>query len=190
MFGTVDMHSMQEINAIFEVNFFGAIRMTNAVLPIMRKQNEGRVICLSSISGVIPSKFLPIYSAAKAALEFVSANYAAYNAKWNILFSNIQPGPVVTDFETATAFPTGLKDADNPYVNEMSTWRVDWKKMMEKGQHVNEVAEVIHSALEDRDPKFWYQTTPTVAESIGTHFKDLTGKRRIPVGLPVSAARK
>lgn len=75
-------------------------------------------------------------------------------------------------------------------INDMHAWRADWKTMMDKGQNATEIAEVIQSALEDRDPKFWYQTSHSVTESIGKHFKDLTGKIRIPVGLPVAAARK
>lgn len=54
---------------MFDLNLFGIIRMTNAVLPIMRQQGSGRIINISSVVGFLPSPYAAIYAATKHAVE-------------------------------------------------------------------------------------------------------------------------
>jgi NAD(P)-dependent dehydrogenase (short-subunit alcohol dehydrogenase family) len=67
--GAVEELSSEEVQAQFETNFFGVIRMVNAVLPLMRQQTRGHIINVSSLSGLTAIPFLGIYSASKFALE-------------------------------------------------------------------------------------------------------------------------
>jgi short-subunit dehydrogenase len=67
--GAVEEVSAEECRAQFETNFFGVVRMVNAVLPLMRRQNRGHIINAGSLSGLSPIPFLGIYSATKFALE-------------------------------------------------------------------------------------------------------------------------
>jgi NAD(P)-dependent dehydrogenase (short-subunit alcohol dehydrogenase family) len=67
--GALEELSFEEARAQFETNFFGVVRMVNAVLPFMRQQNRGHVINVSSLSGLTPIPFLGMYSASKFALE-------------------------------------------------------------------------------------------------------------------------
>jgi NAD(P)-dependent dehydrogenase (short-subunit alcohol dehydrogenase family) len=67
--GALEELTTEDAKAQFETNFFGVVRMVNAVLPFMRKQQCGQIINVSSLSGLSPIPFLGIYSASKFALE-------------------------------------------------------------------------------------------------------------------------
>ena len=58
--------SIEQIQSIFNTNFFGMVRMTHAVLPHMRKQTSGRFINIGSIVGFLPAPFMAFYSATRA----------------------------------------------------------------------------------------------------------------------------
>jgi len=67
--GALEELSPQEAGAQFETNFFGVVRMVNAVLPSMRQQKRGHIVNVGSLSGLSAIPFLGIYSASKFALE-------------------------------------------------------------------------------------------------------------------------
>jgi NAD(P)-dependent dehydrogenase (short-subunit alcohol dehydrogenase family) len=67
--GALEELSSEEATAQFETNFFGVVRMVNAVLPLMRQQKRGHIINVSSLTGLTAVPFLGIYSASKFALE-------------------------------------------------------------------------------------------------------------------------
>src|SRR6476619_6221948 len=61
--------SLEQAKSLFDVNLFGLIRMTKAVLPTMRNQRAGRIVNLSSVMGLIPAPFMALYAASKHAVE-------------------------------------------------------------------------------------------------------------------------
>src|SRR3954447_8589702 len=61
--------SLEQAKSLFEVNLFGLIRVTKAVLPIMRRQRAGRIVNISSVMGLIPAPFMALYGASKHAVE-------------------------------------------------------------------------------------------------------------------------
>jgi NAD(P)-dependent dehydrogenase (short-subunit alcohol dehydrogenase family) len=67
--GAIEETDTTQAQGLFDVNFFGAVRMTRAVLPAMRKQGEGRIAFISSLVGFLPAPFMGFYSASKHALE-------------------------------------------------------------------------------------------------------------------------
>lgn len=67
--GAIEETNTAQAQALFDVNFFGAVRVTRAVLPTMRKQRAGRIVFLSSITGFMPAPFMGFYAASKHAIE-------------------------------------------------------------------------------------------------------------------------
>ena len=67
--GAAEESSTEQAQQIFDINVFGVIRLTNAVLPIMRAQRSGRIVNLSSVLGIIPQPYMAVYAATKHAIE-------------------------------------------------------------------------------------------------------------------------
>jgi NAD(P)-dependent dehydrogenase (short-subunit alcohol dehydrogenase family) len=97
--------SMQQAQAIFDTNFFG-VRMTRAVLPVMRKQNSGLILNISSVLGLLPMPFGALYSASKHALEGYSESLDHELRTQGIRVSLIEPA------YTKTSLGINLLEAD------------------------------------------------------------------------------
>jgi NAD(P)-dependent dehydrogenase (short-subunit alcohol dehydrogenase family) len=69
LMGGAEESSIAQVQALFDVNVYGVMRLTNAVLPIMRQGGAGRIINISSVLGLIPAPYSAHYSATKHALE-------------------------------------------------------------------------------------------------------------------------
>ena len=67
--GALEETSLQEAQQQFDTNFFGVLRVTQAVLPAMRRQRYGRIVNISSLLGLLPAPYRGIYAASKHALE-------------------------------------------------------------------------------------------------------------------------
>lgn len=180
IYGPTEMHTIKEAESIFNTNILGVMRINHAVVPMMRRQREGCIINIGSLSGAKPSAHLPVYSASKAALEVLTAAEARALEPWNIRVCLIQPGPVRTGFESKTALASRLSIVKNPYAEVIFRGRENWKQIMDAGQAPSEVAMTIKEAIESPEYHLWYQTSESVREMIGRYFKDLTGNDRIP----------
>src|SRR5438477_5253012 len=67
--GALEETSVAEARQQFETNLFGVLRVTNAILPGMRQQGDGRIVNISSVLGFLPAPYLGIYAASKHAVE-------------------------------------------------------------------------------------------------------------------------
>jgi len=90
--GALEELSPEEIRGQFETNFFGVIRMVNAILPAMRRRRSGHIINVSSLSGLSPIPFLGIYSATKFALEGYTEALRHEVRPFNVHVSMTEPG--------------------------------------------------------------------------------------------------
>jgi NAD(P)-dependent dehydrogenase (short-subunit alcohol dehydrogenase family) len=88
----------EEAKKQFEVNFWGAIRATQAILPLMRSKGSGTIINISSVAGGDPLPTCAIYAASKSALEAYSESLAQEVLPLGLRVLAIQPGAFRTNF--------------------------------------------------------------------------------------------
>ena len=98
LLGAFEEVSDAEARALFDVNVFGLLAVTRAILPVMRKQNSGHIINMSSISGLVANPGAGLYGASKHAVEAISEALLKELAPFGINVSVVEPGPVRTDF--------------------------------------------------------------------------------------------
>lgn len=126
--GAVEETSLEEVRSVFEPNFFGTLKLTQTVLPSMRKEKKGHIVQISSHGGIKAFAGFGIYNASKFALEGFSEAMSQEVAPLGIKVSIVEPGPFRTNFagnglgqaenviddysETAGAFRTKLKGVD------------------------------------------------------------------------------
>ena len=104
--GAVEEFSEQEARAAFEVNFFGALWFTQAVVPHLRARGAGRLLQISSVGGVVTGPMAGLYSAAKFALEGMSEALAQELSPFGVKVTIVEPGGYWTDL-----YRTGLNYA-------------------------------------------------------------------------------
>ncbi len=96
--GAIEEATLEEIRNVFEANFFGTVKLTQAVLPSMRAKKKGNIVQISSHAGVKAFAGFGIYNASKFALEGFSESLAEEVTALGIKVSIIEPGPFRTNF--------------------------------------------------------------------------------------------
>ncbi|MDB6173866.1 MAG: fabG 8 [Chthoniobacteraceae bacterium] len=96
--GAFEEFSEEQIHRIFAVNFFGALEVMRAVLPVLREQKSGHIVNISAAAAISNYAGLSIYGATKCALEGVSESLAAELKPLGIEVTIVQPGPFRTGF--------------------------------------------------------------------------------------------
>jgi NAD(P)-dependent dehydrogenase (short-subunit alcohol dehydrogenase family) len=103
LFGAIEEVSEQEARAQIETNLFGALWVTQAVLPIMRAQHSGHIIQISSVGGIFAVPTVGLYHASKWGLEGFSQALAAEVKDLGIKVTIVEPGGFATEWGTASA---------------------------------------------------------------------------------------
>src|SRR6266704_1798134 len=97
--GAVEDLRLEDWRRQFETNFFGVIRVTQAVLPPMRERRKGRILMMSSVSGFVTAPTQGAYSASKHAIEALSNALRHELYPFGIHTILIQPGYIVTNIQ-------------------------------------------------------------------------------------------
>jgi NAD(P)-dependent dehydrogenase (short-subunit alcohol dehydrogenase family) len=105
--GAFEEISVSEIDEQFQTNVFGLFAVTRAVLPIMRRQREGRIFNFSSMVGYIGRPRLSVYAASKFAVQGFSEALAAEVAPLGIKVTVVEPGIFRTDFQDPSSIRYG-----------------------------------------------------------------------------------
>jgi len=96
--GAIEEAKTEEVKAEFETNFFGALSVTQAVLPILRAQGSGHIVQISSVGGRLVRPGLAAYQSAKWAVGGFSSVLAAEVAPLGIKVTVLEPGGMRTDW--------------------------------------------------------------------------------------------
>ena len=110
LLGGAEESSTAQAQALFDVNVFGVLRVTSAVLPAMRRQGKGRIINLSSVLGLIPAPYSALYASTKHAIEGYSESLDHELRTFGIRVVLVEPAYTRTSFEENLARPDQLLD--------------------------------------------------------------------------------
>lgn len=102
-FGAIEESEDEAVRRMFEINFFGLANMTNAVLPILRKQKSGHIINIASIGGLVSFPGVGFYNATKFAVDGLSESLAKEVAHLGIKVTVICPSGFRTDWAGRSA---------------------------------------------------------------------------------------
>src|ERR671921_1227769 len=157
--GAFEETSKDDIIAQFETNFFGAIRVMQAVIPIMRKQRSGKIVNITSMGGRIAVPLDSIYHGTKFALEGVSECLQYELEPFGIKIILIEPGAVGSNFWKNLKIASKTSSPDNsgsPYKQIVNNVSESFKQMQQNTIHPSEVANVILQAVLSDSPDFRY----------------------------------
>jgi len=114
LFGMVEETTEEQARAQLETNFFGALWVTQAALPVLRGQGSGHLLQVSSLGGIGAFATLGLYNASKWALEGLSEALSAELAPLGVKVTIVEPGPYGTDWSGDSAVHTEPIDAYEP----------------------------------------------------------------------------
>lgn len=166
--GATEENSITQQQKLFDINVFGVIRMTNAVLPHMRAQGSGRIVNISSIFGFMPAPYMAAYSATKHAVEGYSESVDHEVRDQNIRVLLVEPGGTRTGFDdntTAPDTPLAVYTKQRDLANQVVAQQVNG------GDDPATVAKAIVAAATDANPKLRYPA--------GVKARQLSAMRRV-----------
>lgn len=151
--GAAEESSISQVQALFETNFHGVVRVTNAVLPIMRAQGAGRILNVGSVMGLIPGPFGAYYAASKHAIEGYSESLDHEVRPFGIRVAVIEP------WATKTSIEANSPQGDRPvaaYAQTIARYRTAFDAAMAAGDTAEDVAATIVAAARDQSPRSRY----------------------------------
>ncbi|MFE6861456.1 SDR family oxidoreductase [Nocardia sp. NPDC057668] len=110
------------IERLFQLNVFGAVALTQALLPGMRERGYGRVIMVGSMLGSFPMPYRSSYVATKAALRGFATSARFEESPFGVWITTVEPGQI----------DTGLRERRTKYLNEGSAHTADFTRFMAK----------------------------------------------------------
>lgn len=159
--------SIAQAQALFNTNFFGVVRMTNAVIPQMRQQGMGQIVNISSVLGLIPMPYSALYSASKHAVEGYSESLDHELRTQGIRVTLIEPA------YTKTSIEVNSLEADQKMAHHDQIRTKMQQKMIQAIQHSDDpdvVAQIILKVIKHSNPQPRY--------SAGSTAKNLKNLRR------------
>jgi len=154
-----DISIEEELKPQFETNLYGVVRVTQQVLPVMRRQKSGKIINISSVGGLAGYPFSAAYCSTKFALEGLCESLTYEVEQFGIKIILIEPGLVASDFHNNVKMATkkGAATSDSPYTQMMQKLFEEYKQVQEQYQiSAKEVAKTILNAAILNDPNRRY----------------------------------
>ncbi|MDP4145511.1 MAG: SDR family oxidoreductase [Bacillota bacterium] len=170
--GALEEINVNSAQSMFDVNVFGIINMIQAVVPVMREQQAGKIINIGSISGKFVQPINGAYCASKFAVEALSDTLRLELHSFNIQATVVEPGPVKTNF-----FKTLADNSNDLMFNSNSCYShfYEWDAINRKRQKPAdpmEAAKTISNIISKRRLKPRYKVIVPFAYNLITHFPD------------------
>jgi len=99
--GAIEETSIDQARSLLETNVLGVLRMSQAVLPAMRRQHAGRIVNVSSVVGFLPSPYMGVYAASKHAIEGLSESMDHEVRGFGVRVVLVEPGFTRTNIDAA-----------------------------------------------------------------------------------------
>jgi NAD(P)-dependent dehydrogenase (short-subunit alcohol dehydrogenase family) len=173
--GALETLPMERVRAQFETNVFGLIRLSQLVLPGMRRQRWGRIINVSSMGGRLTFPGAAAYHASKHAVEALSDALRFEVAPFGVDVVVVEPGLIATSFSDTAAESIDDVGEDDPYadfnrgVAAATVGVYDTRLYQLLGGPPEAVARVIAKAINRRRPRARYTVTPSAKVLITQH---------------------
>jgi NAD(P)-dependent dehydrogenase (short-subunit alcohol dehydrogenase family) len=151
--GALEETSVKEAHLLFETNFFGVLRVTQAVLPSMRRHGYGRIVNISSMLGVLPGPYRGMYVASKHALEGYTKTLDHEVRGFGIRAMLVEP--VYTKTKIADNEKT-VEAAIPVYADQRQRVTEIIEKEIAHGDDPGTVAEVVYAAVTAKSPRLHY----------------------------------
>jgi NAD(P)-dependent dehydrogenase (short-subunit alcohol dehydrogenase family) len=164
VYGSAEETPMEDLRYQFEVNFFGAVRLTQLVLPCMRRQRAGKIVNISSTAGKVYVPMGAWYAASKHALEGWSDSLRFEVQQFNIDVILIEPGTITTDIYDLTMEPMFERSGQGPYRDFAQAVAEYSRKVQEKpgaSAPPSVIAKTISKALKAGRPRIRYAVGPS-----------------------------
>jgi short-subunit dehydrogenase len=153
--GPIEVTPIEDARAQFETNFFGVVRVSQMVLPSMRRKRRGLIVNIGSMAGFVALPYQGFYAASKFALEGYSETLAMEVRAFNVHVTLVEPGDFRTEFTAKRRHvPLAAMDADYREPFEETITAVAQSEMDAPEPH--RVAELVASILDDPAPKIRY----------------------------------
>lgn len=166
--GSVEDVSIAEAKALFETNFFGAMRTAKAVVPHMRKGKSGLIIFVSSIAGLVGLPFQGLYSASKFALEGMAEAMSIELKPFGVDVVIIEPGDFATEFTANRVKATAALSADSVYKKTFDLAMANIEKDETTGYKADVFASAISKIVHARKRKLRYMVgSPLQKSAVG-----------------------
>jgi NAD(P)-dependent dehydrogenase (short-subunit alcohol dehydrogenase family) len=152
--GAFEETTMDLARKQMETNFWGAVRVTQAVLPLMREQRSGKVIFITSLAGLIGVPYQSFYAASKHALEGIAKSLRQEVMEFGISVSCVEPGFFKSNLHHNFDYaPAKIADYNDSRPNALNTF----KESIATAPDPIEIAQTVEKIMQTKHPKMSYK---------------------------------
>lgn len=153
--GALEDIPLQRLRKQFDTNVFGLVAVTQALVPLMRQRQRGKVINISSVLGKVSIPLLGAYTATKHAVEAISDSLRVELARFGVQVVTIAPGSIKTNFgDTVSETVRTWASEDSPYYKSYQKFMRD--RQSERGVPPIVIAKAILHAIQSPNPRARY----------------------------------